>query len=85
MATTFTVKVGDPTLAAGGSPSAGPIYRSIYSKDGLMELPNDIQSPWDFFRSVHASLFAGTLLSIHKIVCEQLARRLKPIFVAVNY
>ncbi|KAK3118963.1 hypothetical protein QOZ80_9BG0711490 [Eleusine coracana subsp. coracana] len=45
----FTVKVGEPTPASGGRPSAGPIYRSIYAKDGLMQLPQEIQSPWDFF------------------------------------
>jgi len=50
MPETFTVKVGEATPAAGGRPSAGPVYRSIYAKDGLMELPQDIQSPWDFFR-----------------------------------
>ncbi|CAD6256684.1 unnamed protein product [Miscanthus lutarioriparius] len=49
MPETFTVKVGEATPAAGGRPSAGPVYRSIYAKDGLMELPQDIQSPWDFF------------------------------------
>ncbi|CAN6372422.1 unnamed protein product [Urochloa humidicola] len=45
----FTVKVEEATQAAAGKPSAGPVYRSIYAKDGLMELPQDIQSPWDFF------------------------------------
>lgn len=48
----FTVKVEEATPAAGGRPSAGPVYRSIYARDGLMELPQDIQSPWDLFRSV---------------------------------
>ena len=50
MPETFTVKVGEATPAAGGRPSAGPVYRSIYAKDGLMVLPQDIHSPWDFFR-----------------------------------
>ncbi|WVZ51202.1 hypothetical protein U9M48_002364 [Paspalum notatum var. saurae] len=45
----FTVKVEEATPAAGGRPSAGPVYRSIYAKDGLMELPREINSPWDFF------------------------------------
>ncbi|TVU24850.1 hypothetical protein EJB05_27310 [Eragrostis curvula] len=49
MVETFTVKVGEATPAAGGRPSAGPIYRSIYAKDGLMPLPTEIQSPWEFF------------------------------------
>ncbi|KAG2562696.1 hypothetical protein PVAP13_8KG240800 [Panicum virgatum] len=49
MAEMFTVKVGEATPAAGGRPAAGPVYRSVYAKDGLMELPPDVQSPWDFF------------------------------------
>lgn len=52
MEETYTVKVGEATPAAGGKPSAGPVYRSIYAKDGLMKLPEDILSPWDFFRLV---------------------------------
>lgn len=49
MPETFTVKVGEATPAAAGRPSAGPVYRNIYAKDGLMDLPQDIQSPWDLF------------------------------------
>uniref|UniRef100_A0A453LXS9 AMP-dependent synthetase/ligase domain-containing protein n=1 Tax=Aegilops tauschii subsp. strangulata TaxID=200361 RepID=A0A453LXS9_AEGTS len=48
--TAYTVKVGEATPAAGGRPAAGPVYRSIYAKDGLMRLPQEIHSPWDFFR-----------------------------------
>lgn len=47
--TMYTVKVGEATPAAGGRPAAGPVYRSIYAKDGLMQLPQEIHSPWDFF------------------------------------
>ncbi|VAI37336.1 unnamed protein product [Triticum turgidum subsp. durum] len=47
--TVYTVKVGEATPAAGGRPAAGPVYRSIYAKDGLMRLPQEIHSPWDFF------------------------------------
>ncbi|XP_039823798.1 long chain acyl-CoA synthetase 2-like isoform X2 [Panicum virgatum] len=49
MAEMFTVKVEEATPAGGGRLAAGPVYRSVYAKDGLMELPQDIQSPWDFF------------------------------------
>ncbi|KAH6789316.1 long-chain acyl-CoA synthetase 2 [Perilla frutescens var. frutescens] len=46
----YIVKVeeGRP-VAANGKPSAGPVYRCIYAKDGLMEIPPQINSPWDFF------------------------------------
>ncbi|RLM58989.1 long chain acyl-CoA synthetase 2 [Panicum miliaceum] len=49
MAEMFTVKVGEAAPAGGGRPAAGPVYRSVYAKDGLMELPQNVQSPWDFF------------------------------------
>lgn len=32
------------------NPSAGPVYRCKYAKDGLLDLPTDIDSPWQFFR-----------------------------------
>lgn len=46
----YTVKVEDSRAANGETPSAGPVYRCIYAKDGLMELPPGYESPWDFFR-----------------------------------
>ncbi|KAJ9537784.1 hypothetical protein OSB04_030517 [Centaurea solstitialis] len=45
----YTVKVEDLRAATGETPSAGPVYRCIYAKDGLMELPPGYESPWDFF------------------------------------
>ncbi|KAJ0744612.1 putative long-chain-fatty-acid--CoA ligase [Helianthus annuus] len=45
----YTVKVEDSRAATGDVPSAGPVYRCIYAKDGLMELPPGYDSPWDFF------------------------------------
>ncbi|KAH6779999.1 long-chain acyl-CoA synthetase 2 [Perilla frutescens var. hirtella] len=46
----YIVKVeeGQPA-AADGKPSAGPVYRCVYAKDGLMEIPPQMNSPWDFF------------------------------------
>lgn len=46
----YTVEVEESKPAIGDKPSAGPTYRCIYAKDGLMELPEGIQSPWEFFR-----------------------------------
>ncbi|XP_010473705.1 PREDICTED: long chain acyl-CoA synthetase 3-like [Camelina sativa] len=34
----------------GGSPSVGPVYRSIYAKDGFPEPADDLVSAWDIFR-----------------------------------
>lgn len=55
----YTVKVAEATPATADRPSAGPVYRCIYAKDGLMELPADLHSPWQFFR-----LFCFFFLSV---------------------
>lgn len=34
----------------GGSPSVGPVYRSIYAKDGFPKPADDLVSAWDIFR-----------------------------------
>ncbi|XP_027361388.1 long chain acyl-CoA synthetase 2-like isoform X1 [Abrus precatorius] len=46
----YTVKVEEGNPATDGKPSVGPVYRSIFAKDGLLELPSNFESPWDFFR-----------------------------------
>lgn len=48
----YTVEVegSRPATNDGGKPSAGPVYRCIYAKDGLMDIPSQYNSPWDFFR-----------------------------------
>ncbi|KAK7257906.1 hypothetical protein RIF29_32225 [Crotalaria pallida] len=46
----YTVKVEEARLATHEKPSAGPVYRCIYAKDGLLEVPPHLESPWDFFR-----------------------------------
>ncbi|CAK8570867.1 unnamed protein product [Lathyrus sativus] len=51
MSEVYTLKVeeGKPATSD-GKPSVGPVYRCIYAKDGLLELPSALESPWDFFR-----------------------------------
>ncbi|KAL9414977.1 hypothetical protein AB3S75_043281 [Citrus x aurantiifolia] len=49
MSETYTVKVEEASPAADGKPSAGPVYRCIYAKDGLLESPAGLESPWQFF------------------------------------
>ncbi|WOL20681.1 long chain acyl-CoA synthetase 2 [Canna indica] len=45
----YTVKVEEGKLAEGNRPSFGPVYRNIYAKDGLLESPAGIESPWELF------------------------------------
>ncbi|KAI3446056.1 hypothetical protein Pfo_002721 [Paulownia fortunei] len=45
----YIVKVEEARAAGNGKPSAGPVFRCIYAKDGLMEIPSGMESPWDFF------------------------------------
>ncbi|XWS40363.1 hypothetical protein CRYUN_Cryun18bG0134700 [Craigia yunnanensis] len=49
MSDTYTVKVEESRPATEKKPSAGPVYRCIYAKDGLLDLPDGINSPWEFF------------------------------------
>lgn len=63
----FTVKVGEAAPAGGDRPAAGPVYRSVYAKDGLMELPHDVQSPWDYFRFG----FWHSVLCFHNVCVSQ--------------
>ncbi|XP_030525095.1 probable CoA ligase CCL6 [Rhodamnia argentea] len=45
----YTVKVEEGQEGADGRPSVGPVYRGIYSQDGLVELEPGMESPWQFF------------------------------------
>ncbi|XP_065857679.1 probable CoA ligase CCL6 [Euphorbia lathyris] len=45
----YLVKVEESRDACNGKPSAGPVYRSIYAKDALLEVPPAMDSPWQFF------------------------------------
>ncbi|GER49858.1 long-chain-fatty-acid CoA ligase [Striga asiatica] len=45
----YIVKVEEGRAAADGKPSSGPVYRCIYAKDGLLEIPDELESPSDFF------------------------------------
>lgn len=56
----YTVKVEEGRPATDAKPSAGPVYRSIYAKDGLLEVPSDFESPWDFFRLVYFFFFLSS-------------------------
>jgi len=56
MAEVYTVKVEEARLETDEKPSAGPVYRCIYARDGLMDLPSHFESPWDFFRSLSLSV-----------------------------
>ncbi|KAK4562885.1 hypothetical protein RGQ29_005391 [Quercus rubra] len=48
MSDIYTVKVEESRPPTAQKPSAGPVYRSIYAKDGLLELPAGLESPWQF-------------------------------------
>ncbi|KAK8625361.1 hypothetical protein V6N13_090234 [Hibiscus sabdariffa] len=49
LSSTYAVKVRESRLETRKKPSAGPVYRCIYAKDGLLELPDGMHSPWEFF------------------------------------
>ncbi|KAK4437813.1 Long chain acyl-CoA synthetase 2 [Sesamum alatum] len=45
----YVVKVEEGRGGSEGKASAGPVYRCIYAKDGLMDIPHHLDSPWNFF------------------------------------
>ncbi|KAM7251098.1 hypothetical protein ACFE04_022981 [Oxalis oulophora] len=44
----YIVKVEEARPATADRPSAGPAYRCIYAKDGLLDLPKGLESPCQF-------------------------------------
>lgn len=50
MSVAYAVEVEESRPATEKKPSAGPVYRCIYAKDGLLDLPEGKHSPWEFFR-----------------------------------
>ncbi|KAE8727231.1 Long chain acyl-CoA synthetase 5 [Hibiscus syriacus] len=49
MSVSYAVKVEESRPGTGEKPSAGPVYRCIYAKDGLLDMPDGMHSPWEFF------------------------------------
>ncbi|OAY25468.1 probable CoA ligase CCL6 [Manihot esculenta] len=49
MSMEYLVKVEESRPASDGKPAAGPVFRCIYAKDGLLEVPAGLESPWKFF------------------------------------
>lgn len=49
MTTRYIVKVENGERAEGDAPSKGPVYRSIYAKDGFPPLPDGLETCWDLF------------------------------------
>ncbi|EOX97210.1 Long-chain acyl-CoA synthetase 2 isoform 2 [Theobroma cacao] len=49
MSVAYAVEVEESRPATEKKPSAGPVYRCIYAKDGLLDLPEGKHSPWEFF------------------------------------
>ncbi|CAI0446855.1 unnamed protein product [Linum tenue] len=72
MAMEYLVKVGEAEDSSSGrgegKPSAGPVYRSIYAKDGLLELPSHLHSPWQFFSDSAAKYANNPMLGRRKII-----------------
>ncbi|XP_072981124.1 long chain acyl-CoA synthetase 4-like [Typha angustifolia] len=48
----YLIEVEPAKLATGdGGPTAGPVYRSAFAKDGFPSPPPDVESCWDIFRT----------------------------------
>lgn len=49
----FIVEVEKAKEASGDTPSRGPVYRSIFAKDGFPPPVQGLDSCWDVFRLVY--------------------------------
>lgn len=65
--TNYIVEVEKAKEAKDGRPSVGPVYRSIFAKDGFPSPVSGMESCWDIFRY--------DLSSLEKF-CYQLSRNL---------
>ncbi|KAF9675967.1 hypothetical protein SADUNF_Sadunf09G0089100 [Salix dunnii] len=68
MSMEFIVKVEDSRPASDGKPSAGPVYRCIYAKDGLMDLPAGLESPWQFLSDSALKNPDGKMLGRRQVI-----------------
>lgn len=57
----FTVEVEPAKEAKDGKPSIGPVYRSVFAKDGFPPPIDGLDSCWDVFRSVISFFFFNNL------------------------
>ncbi|KAK4789331.1 hypothetical protein SAY86_020650 [Trapa natans] len=64
----YTVKVADGQAPEADRPSKGPVYRSIFAKDGLLELPAGLESPWDFLSSTVERIPKCRLLGRRQVI-----------------
>lgn len=60
----YIFKVEDGERATEDAPSKGPVYRSIYAKDGFPPLPAGLATCWDLFEYVSAFLTLTSFLTI---------------------
>ncbi|KAJ0011498.1 hypothetical protein Pint_34548 [Pistacia integerrima] len=67
----YTVKVEEARQATGNKPSAGPVYRCIYAKDGLLECPAALESPWQFLSDTAKRIPNSPLLGRRKLTDEK--------------
>ncbi|KAL2927530.1 Long chain acyl-CoA synthetase 2 [Bienertia sinuspersici] len=45
----YSVKVEEARAATESKPSVGAVYRCIYAEDGLTDVPDGVECPWDLF------------------------------------
>ena len=48
----YLVQVEEGKEAAAGRPSVGPVYRSVFAKDGFPPSVQGLETCWDIFRYV---------------------------------
>ncbi|XP_043688068.1 long chain acyl-CoA synthetase 4-like [Telopea speciosissima] len=64
----YVVEVEKAKESKDGRPSVGPVYRSVFAKDGFPPLPEGLESCWDIFRLSVEKYPGNRMLGRRKIV-----------------
>ncbi|GAB2267287.1 eukaryotic long-chain fatty acid CoA synthetase (LC-FACS) [Dionaea muscipula] len=64
----YSVKVEESRPETEQKPSAGPVYRCIYAKDGLTDAPHGVESPWQLFSDSAKRTPTNPMLGRRKII-----------------
>ncbi|CAN1278278.1 Probable CoA ligase CCL6 [Linum perenne] len=64
----YLVKVEEAAAVENNKLTAGPVYRSIYAKDGLLEAPEHLNSPWQFFSDSAAKYPDNPMLGRREVI-----------------
>ncbi|CAM6017999.1 unnamed protein product [Sphagnum balticum] len=65
----YIVKIEEGEASSGdGVPSKGPVYRSVFAKEGLLPLPKDLLTTWDIFAQAVKKGPQNRMLGVREVI-----------------